>query len=241
MRKQLGWWWALALTVTPWLTAPAQACLQCTVDMWCMESPKGGALCLGAGDWCAMAGKCSGGRGGSMDGYAMVQLSLLEESAAFAVPLETARVQRGIGPLAVGRHALRAARGARGLRASDADVLFSGVGVLDGTSAVIRSAQGDGFVLRRERDGRGARVTVRELQGDRPGRALAEERLGEQDALVVRVTLDGRPRVLVVQAATLPLAEGREREGRCQRAIEELGVRRMPGEAPPFELRALDE
>lgn len=239
MHEKFGWWWVIAIAVSWAWSAPARACQVCTGEMWCTEAQRGGGLCLGTGDWCAMAGKCSGGAGGRLNEYASVQLTLLEDSSAPAEPL--ARVQRGVGPLAVGRHAQRAARGAGASRGADAPVLFSGVGVFEGGPAAIRSARGDGFVLSRTREGRGARIRVRELQGDRPGRTLAEERLDDRDALVVRVTLDGRPRVLVLQAATLPLFEARAREQECRRVIGELPSARSPWEPPPFELRAIDE
>lgn len=239
MHKQFGWWWVVAVVVCGAWSAPVRACQVCTSEMWCTDAQRGGGLCLGTGDWCAMAGKCTGGAGGRLNEYAMVQLTLLEDVPGAAAPL--ARVQRGVGALSVGRHAQGALRGSGVSRVPDAPVLFSGVGVFEGGPAAIRSARGDGFVLSRSREGRGTRIRVRELQGDRPGRTLAEERLDDRDALVVRVTLDGRPRVLVLQAATLAPAEARSREEECRRVIGETPSARLPGEPPPFELRAIPE
>ena len=83
-------------------------------------------------------------------------------------------------------------------------------------------------------------MRVREWLGHRAGRVLADERLGERDAMVVRVTLGGRARQLVLQAPTLPVSEGREREARCRQAIEQSTKPFTTGELP-FELQALDE
>lgn len=243
MRKRIGWWWcgvAVVCATTAAIaiaTAPASAgsCMQCNANMWCEQSAAGGALCVGSGDWCAMAGKCRNGGGGFLDGYAMIQMTVLEDApGASGAP---SRVRRGAGVTTVGDEARRAARGGFG---ADPEIVFSGVGVLDGTSAVFRSRAGDGFVVFRERDGRGARVRVREWLGHRAGRVLADERIGEFDAMVVRVTLDGRPRQLVLQAPTLPVHEGREREARCRQAIAQSTKPFATGDLP-FELQALDE
>lgn len=243
MRKRIGWWWrcvaavcaSVAAVVIATAPASAGACMQCNASMWCEQSAAGGALCLGGGDWCAMAGKCRHGGGGYVDGYAMLQVTVLEDApGAAGTPF---RVRRGAGATTVGDEARRAARGGFG---GDPEIVFSGVGVLDGTSAVFRSRAGDGFVVFRERDGRGARVRVREWLGHRAGRVLADERLGERDAMVVRVTLGGRARQLVLQAPTLPVSEGREREARCRQAIEQSTKPFTTGELP-FELQALDE
>lgn len=234
MSVRIGWWW-VALVVA-WcgpagFAGPAAAeCQQCTEEMFCAVSPTGGSICLGSGNWCAMAGRC-GTRRGYFDNFGMVQLSLLEGTASGA----GTRVRRGHGPVAVGDHARRAAGGAA--------LVFSAVGTIDGASALFRAPEGDGFVLRREAVGRGARVVVRALDGERPGRVLADERLDEFDALVTRVRFGGRERVLVVQASTLGAAESREHSERVRREI----ARAMPLEtgAPtgelPFELRAIDE
>ncbi|MBI5168612.1 MAG: hypothetical protein HZA61_03900 [Candidatus Eisenbacteria bacterium] len=234
MRKWIGWWWLCVIgAIAPAVPAAQAGCMQCTSEMWCAQSSLGGALCLADGNWCAMAGRCRNG-GGFLDGFAMVQVTLLEDAPG--APGAPARVKRGAGAVTVGDAARRAARD----RGAEPAIVFSAVGVLDGTSAVFRSRAGDGFVVWRERDGRGARVRVREWNTDRPGRVLADERLGEHDAMVVRVTLDGQRRQLVLQAPTLPEAEGREREARCRREIALSGAP-VTLAALPFELQAYDE
>lgn len=231
MSVRNGWWWVGLVAAWCGFACPAAAeCQVCNQDMFCSVSPAGGAICLGSGNWCAMAGRC-GGRRGFFDGSGMVQLSLLEGTS----PGAGTRVKRGHGPIAVGDHARRMAGGAA--------LVFSAVGTIDGASAQFLAPEGDGFVLRRESFGRGARVVVRALEGERPGRVLADERLDEFDALVTRVRFGGRERVLVVQAATLGAAEGRERDERARREITRampLEMREPTGELP-FELRAIDE
>jgi hypothetical protein len=104
-----------------------------------------------------------------------------------------------------------------------------------------RSRQGDGFTLRRDADGRGASVTIRAVVGGRPGAVLARERLDEQDALAVRVTLEGRTRVVIVQAPTLDRAEGEAREREARLALRGAnGARPGQGERP-FEMTPVEE
>jgi len=205
--------------------------------MWCATSTAGAVLCLGNGDGCVMAGRCRPGPpGGYESDFAMIQLTLLEDAAGPA-PGGRARVLRGAGPLAVGRHAQRLARESTGGAGGEPRIAFSGVGAGEGATAAFRSRRGDGFTLRRDADGRGAVVTVRALHAGRPGATLARERLDEHDALAVRVTLDGRPRLLLVQAPTLPAAEGEALEREARAALRGANG---PGRAePPFELEAI--
>ena len=101
---------------------------------------------------------------------------------------------------------------------------------------------GDGFTLKREREGRGASATVCALAGNGPGRELARERpVGEDDALVVRVPFEGRPRVLVLQASTLPrIRRPAKRRRGGDRAIRDAFFARPQPTRPPFELRVID-
>jgi hypothetical protein len=147
---------------------------------------------------------------------------------------------RDAGPVAVGRHALRIARGPGAGSGSDEAIVFSGRGYAEGGTAVFRSPTGDGFTLTRESDGRGARLRVCALAGGMPGRLLANERVGEDDALVVRIPFEGRTRVLVLQAPTLPRDEALRREGEAARAVREAGFGRSEPFRPPFELQVLD-
>jgi hypothetical protein len=213
---------------------PARAqCLACSAEMWCVASPSGATLCLGNGEACLMGGRCrAGGSGGYLSDYAMIQLTVLEDAPGPAGP-GRARVLREAGPLAVGRAAQRLAREAAGGTAAEPGIVFSGVGSGEGATVAFRSPLGDGFTLRRDADGRGAVVTLRALHAGRPGMTLARERLDERDALAVRVTLEGRARIVIVQAPTLPRAEGEAREREARLALRGANGARP---VPPFEL-----
>jgi hypothetical protein len=220
--------------------APAGAgCLVCGTGMWCVSNSVGALVCLGNGDACVMAGRCrEGGHGGYQSDYAMIQLTLLEAAPGLA-PAGRGRVLRGAGPLSVGRRAQHLAREVAGGAAAEPEIAFSAVGAGEGATTAFRSRRGDGFTLRRDADGRGAVVTVRALVAGRPGATLARERLGEDDALAVRVTLEGRARLLLVQAPTLPAAEGEARELEARAALRGANGARPGQPLPPFELEAI--
>jgi hypothetical protein len=237
----------LAMAVAVWgplaaSDARGQGCKACGGDMFCAEVPSGAHFCLGTGDACLMGGRCRpGGAGPYYDGgYSMVQLTVLDDAPGLG-GIGGARVVRGAGPLGVGRSAAAIARTAAGGAAAEPAIVFSGVGTGEGATAAFRSRLGDGFTLRREADGRGARVTVRALFGGRPGPVLARERLGELDALAVRVTLDGRPRVLVVLAPTLTAGEGEAREREARLALRGANGARPGQHEPPFQLAMVEE
>ena len=169
----------------------------------------------------------------------MIQLSVLEDAPGLAA-IEHARVVRGAGPLSVGRQAQQVAREAAGGAASAPEIVFSGVGSGEGATVAFRSRHGDGFTLRRDADGRGARVTIRAVVAGRPGAVLARERLDEQDALAVRVTLEGRTRVVIVQAPTLDRAEGEAREREARLALSGANGARPGQDAVQFEMTPVD-
>lgn len=233
---------ALALAMAAVCGAgPARAqCRACSTDLFCMSSSGGAYVCLGNGDACVMGGRCRPGGGGPYlgDDAAMIQLTVLEDAPGLG-GIGVARLVRGAGPLAVGRHAQRLAREAAGGAAAEPAIVFSAVGAGEGATAVFRSRSGDGFALRRDADGRGATVAIRAVRAGRPGPVLARERLGEDDALLVRVRLDGRPRVVVVQAPTLPGPEAGAREREARAALRGANGARPGVHSPPFELEVV--
>jgi hypothetical protein len=166
----------------------------------------------------------------------VIGITLLEEAGT------TAGAQSAVAPLAgqlaVGRGAVKIA--GRALRAglSDASLVYSATGYFEAGTAAFRSPQGDGFTLRREHDGRAARLTVCELAGTRPGRVLASERVGGDDALVVRVPFAGRPHVLVVTAALVSEAEAEARQAAAHREMRASASARP--QRPPFEVELVE-
>lgn len=216
-------------------------CQACGTEMWCVSAVSGAIVCLGNGDACVMGGRCRFGMpGGYQSDFAMIQLTVLEDAAGLAA-IGRSRVVRGAGPVAVGRRAQRLAREAAGGAAAEPEIVFSGVGSGEGATVAFRSRRGDGFTLRRDADGRGATVTVRALHAGRPGMMLARERLDEHDALAVRVTLDGRARVVVVQAPTLSPAEGEARERDARLELRGANGTRPGRPEVPFEIEPVQD
>lgn len=245
MRMGLGQGTWMALAVAGMLVAGAggaHACLSCSSDLYCIQSDRGAMVCIGNGSACMMGGRCRPGWPGPYygDAYAMIQLSVLEDAAGAGFTGRS-RVLRGAGPLGVGRHAARLAREAAGGAGAEPAIVFSGVGSGDGASVAFRSRRGDGFTFRRDADGRGARVTVRALVAGRPAMPLARETLGEHDALAVRVTLDGRPRIVIVQVPTLERAEGEALEREARFALAGANGARFGEPELPFELTPVDD
>ncbi len=227
---------AAALLATVALARAQSGCQACGADMWCMASDRGAIVCIGTGDACLMGGRC-GPRGPApwYLPYGMIQLSVLESPDGLGPGLR-ARVLRDVGAISVGREAPRLALEALGRPGPEPGIVFSGVGSGDGATAVFRSRLGDGFAFRRDAEGRGARVTIRAVNGGRPGMLLARERLGERDVLAVRVTLEGRPRIVLVQAPTLEPAEAATLERTAREQLRGANGAR-PGVAEvPFEM-----
>jgi hypothetical protein len=215
------------------LAPGAMACQTCTTDLYCNQGGHGAMLCMGDGNVCGLAGRCTGFL--SMADVASLQVTLLDASpgTVSAVP---SRVVRNAGEITVGREAGRLAGGAMG------DPVFSLTGVHEGGVAAFVAPAGDGFALRRENAGRGAWITVYALDNGRIGRVLGHERIDAEDAMVIRVPFDGRTRTLVLQAANLPTIEAARRDDRVRRELRESHslTRALPARAP-FELRLFED
>ena len=136
---------------------------------------------------------------GTDDGSCAVTLiTLLDTDLATAGP-PTSRVTRGVGRRLFGRPAARAVRSALAAPALEAQVATAFAALGEAGSAEFRSRTGDGFTLARRSDGRGARFVARALAAGEPGPVLADERLDDNDALVVIVPFEGRSRAVVIQ------------------------------------------
>lgn len=240
-RQGTGWWWVVGI-LGMFAASAASACTTCAPDMYCVDAPRGAVFCVGNGWSCSLAGRCFLGGGGPVydGGAAVVQVTLLDGAPGSLTPGFGAgrgpRVEHGAGML-VGRAAARLVR-AGGL---EPHVLWTGTGQGEGVTAAFRTPLGDGFTLRREAAGRGAHVVVRALTAGRPGAVLADAPLEEDDALIVPVSFEGRPRMLVLQAPTLPREEARLRQQRLQRDFDADRAGRAPNERPPFEVSVVEE
>ncbi len=230
MSRWVGLWVAVALL--GWASG-AEACAVCSEYNFCQTTASGASACLGNGLWCMQSGRC---RSFLKYGDAMIQLALLEDSPVLAAG-GPSHVVRHAGAMAVGRSARRIAAGGR---EAGAGVRFSLLGYQETGTTMFKTPSGDGFALRREREGRGARVEVLAIAAGLPGRTLARERLDADDALVVRVPFEGRTCVLVLQAATLPPAEAAARAAAARREVEESAAESLVSERPPFEFDWLE-
>ena len=234
------WWIGMGIVVAAALGAgSARACMMCSTSLTCVWSPAGARWCIGGNAVCVLGGTCSLGAAPSLpaDEVPMLQMSLLE-SPAGALPAAS-RVVASAGPVSTGRNALRIA-GADRDAGGDERILFSGRGMAGGGTGVFRTRMGDGFTLTFEHDVRGTQATVCALAGNGPGRELARETLGEDDALVVRVPFEGRPRVLVLQVSASSGFQSRQRGDEADQAIREASLGRTQPTRPPFELRVID-
>ena len=222
--------WSVVLVALAW-AGVAQACGTCNADLSCASGGRGGQGCLGDGISCFMLGRCFAP--GVVADQALGQVTLLADSPALAFGSGMRRAWTPDG-VAVGRQAARLAG------APAAEILYSASGIHEGGTAAFRSPLGDGFTLGRESDGRGAWLTVCALAGERAGRVLARERLDENEALVVRVPFGGRTRVLVVGAATLPVAEAQVRMNAARRELRASVPADPAPQKPPFELKLIE-
>lgn len=183
--------------------APARACWQCD-GVTCVSGEAGARACFLGFGGCTTTGNCGEGRGPGtrIDAAAStaLQLTWIDAGAAASGP----RLVRDVGRRAFGPAAVRALRAAGGWPGGDAPVVAAAAGLGDEWEVALRGADGDGVVLAWSADGRGGRVTVRAFEAGHAGAVLAQERLGDSDALVVPVRHGGRPHALVVQPRVLP-------------------------------------
>jgi hypothetical protein len=226
-----------ALTLVFMLAAAGSAsaqCRMCDPFLHCMNVNMGGAVvCLEGPLSCALLGPCAAGRGRIPDMVGDADLTtwtLFDAGPAPQPPRTLLRAMAGI--LALG---------------DDARLSLSGPfvrgAIADATLAhgrdyaiVLADAAGDGFALKRAVEGSQVRIEVREVRGDMTGALLASEALGEHDQLRVPVRVEGRDRVLVLQAASVDSWRSSLELARLRRALLAAG-RNLPRRPEPL-LRA---
>ena len=205
MRKEWFWLgvWALLMVIALFAAGNAWAdCWACDSSLRCVSSASGGGWCFMTPQGCTSGGACPAGGAAPTempDEARAVTLITLLDTDPPAPAARTANVTRGIGRRLFGRPAARAVRTALDAPALEARVATGFVALGEGGAAEFLSRTGDGFALARRGDGRGARFLVRELVAGAPGRVLADERLDDNDALVVMVPFEGRARAVVIQ------------------------------------------
>jgi hypothetical protein len=184
--------------------APASACWQCD-GLGCVTLEGGARACFYGVHGCTTLGAC--GEGGPErfggDGDMALQLTWIESEDPAAGP----RVLRGAGRRVFGTAALRAFRAAAGRPAEDAAVVAAVAGfgeAFEVSLVTLGSDAGDGVALAWTAEGRGGHVLVYARSAGAAGERLADERLAENDVLVVPVRHDGRACTLVIQPRVLP-------------------------------------
>ena len=96
-----------------------------------------------------------------------------------------------------------------------------------------------GFALRRSEAGGAVQVEVLEVSRGNPGRVLASGLLLPQDRLRAVVQVDGRERVLIVQAAAVGRGQLMTQQARLRQALREAARELPPTEKPLLQPRPL--
>ena len=192
---------ALSLVFTLAATGRASAqCRICDPFLHCIGSQLGAMVCLEGPGSCAMLVPCLPGGGRIPDSPGDADLTTWTLFDAGPAP-------------GAARASLRSVTSALTLGDDARASLFApaqGGAVADAALAhgsdyaiVLADAAGDGFALRRGVEGARVRIEVRAVRGNVTGELLASEALGERDQLSVPVHVEGRDRVLVLQAGAV--------------------------------------
>ncbi len=222
----------LALMLAGAGRASAQ-CKVCDPFFHCILSHPGALLCVEGPYTCAMFMGCfvdDGGNGRVPDGPGdefLTTWTLFDSESAPAIGHSALRAVPGA--LALGEEA-RASLGASALRGAITDAALA-----HGRdwAVLLVDAAGDGFALKRAVEGARVRIEVRGVRGNVAGPLLAGEALGERDQLSVPVRVEGRDRVLVVQAANVSGAGAAPELARIRRALLAVG-RSLPARPEPL-------
>jgi hypothetical protein len=209
---------------------PAAAiCVACDPALNCVSADQGARFCVQGPLSCALAIPCIGGprRESDSNEEQLVTWSLFDVDGGGGDAIGTAH---GAGPLAVGE-TMRPADAGRGPLV-DAALAFG-----TDLAVILADAAGDGFAVRRTGAGAEARVEVFEVAGAHAGRVLADAVLGERDRLRVKVRADGRERLLVLQAATVPAAAVHGVVARLRASLREAAASLPQRTEPLFEVR----
>lgn len=187
-------------------TRASAQCRICDPFLHCIESHMGAVLCVEGPGSCALLLPCfgTGGGGKAFDGPSDDNLTTwtLFDAAptSMSAPWSArASLRTTAGALALGDEARASLDGAAlGGALADAALAHG-----RDWAIVLVDGAGDGFTLKRTAEGARVRLEVRDVRGNLTGPVLANESLGERDQLTVRVHVDGRERVLVLQAGAV--------------------------------------
>ncbi len=193
----------LVATVVTMGVGSADACLICGTHSLCVWSPSGSNFCAGNGFSCTQFWPCSGGgrRFFPADGVALF-VTFHEDDARERplVGVGGGRRVRGAGAAASLDEARRVVSEALG-RPGGQRVVSGRFIVGEGPYRIaFRSPRGDGWAVQVDPGPTGVQVSLREHDVTRTSRLCARETIGEGDALVARVRVEGRPYLAVVRA-----------------------------------------
>ena len=203
----------------------ASACRICDPFLHCVTTALGASICVEGPSACGLFGNCAGSRGRVPDGgdEYLTTWSLFDATGQPAASLRT-----GAGDISLGEEALTAAGpGVPAGALADAALAFGEEFAL----SFVDDA-GDGFAIQRSEEGGRVRLEVRDVTGDAPGRVLASESLGPRDQLSVPVRVQGRERVLLLQAANVRGGGGPFEIARLRRALAAAGRTLPPRQEP---------
>jgi hypothetical protein len=210
---------------------PASAlCQVCDMFLHCMDQMPGARVCLESPGVCSMLIPCVVSPGRVPDGpeAGLLTLSLFDAVGTPAIGLET-----DAGPLAVGNEARGSSPHTRGRLA--AAMLAHGLDY----ALWFADAAGGGFAVRRSEAGAAVQVEVLEMSSGTPGRVLASGLLLPQDRLRAVVQVDGRERVLIVQAVAVGRGQLTAHQARLRQALNKAARELPPSEWPLLQPRPL--
>src|SRR5262245_33266864 len=204
----------VALASTLQLTGVASACKGCDPFLHCVSTSLGAQACIEGPGSCALFFHCVGGGYRIPDGGAefLTTWSLFE---APVLPGPPRSLRREAGDIALGDEARAVAGGDAPAGAlADAALAFG-----DAFALSLVDAAGDGFALQRSEEGGRVRLEVREVTHDVVGRLIANDVLGPRDQMRVAVRVEGRDRVLMLQAGDVKGGAGALEVARLRRSL----------------------
>ncbi len=205
-------------------------CRVCDSFLQCMDQLPGARVCLESPGVCSMVLPCIVSPGRAPDGpeEGLLTVSLFDAEAAVTPGLET-----DAGALAVGGEARGSSGHTRGKLA--AAMLAHGRDY----ALWFADAANGGFAVKRDQAGSAVHVEVLDMTGGSPGRVLATALLLPQDRLRVPVQVDGRERVLIVQASVVARGRLAGEQARLRRSLREAGREIRETTTPLLEPRPL--
>ena len=219
------------------LSGVASACKVCDPFLRCITQTPGALTCVEGPAACAMFMQCLGGGRKLPDGgpEALTTWSLFDAVVGAAAKAPSLRSEAG--DIALGEEA-RASVGAAGPTPGLGTLADAALAFGEEFALSLVDDAGDGFAIQRSQEGGRVRLEVREVTGDMPGRVLASEVLGPRDRMHVPVRVQGRDRVLVLQAANVNGGGGPFEVARLRRALAATARTLPPRNEPLLHVHA---